>query len=624
MSYGRNSPSTCLPHHDEYTNDTEIPRRPLLSGYFEQRPRSAHGGIPGGTVAARVRSLNAAFSSSVPSLALPKEEYKNAESELNGQVSQGGSIRSTETSLAIVQNLHPLRKKASFLARRQGTLIRTRSNPFVRRDSSAASSSPSLKVARSRSRDAPIQSPGPLRRLPLDSLKLHEDLPGVSDADLAAAAKGSARWANMLWNVWTGVKTTLPRQVFIDAVESKLRERHEVEHPRKRLGSREAGREDDSVAEIGADSHALYQSKDSPVGQSPTKGSNQMIETNIHLVQRDERPQQLFLQPYDDYEKESRYENSSAATHERLKPQLFSDNNCRDRATLPSESTMSIRSTSPWPDFDDVGYIPSETGDSATRFSQTTPPSRHVTRSYPNAPVDTVTPQPLTNQYDCRSSEPRIKSSTSSLKSGSISKSTSDGNHTHPRTAIAIRLGDMFDAVIIARGDQPLPHPEVAHFSGEDQHDCMQDLQQISAGLMQRTKELLAARPLQNAEQHDETENRTRKNRGQQSHAMYDSTQLGRGLNHCHHYQRHRHSGNCCGSGPYTPLRPFSYEDGTENESDTERKAYEKVMSVPALLRLIDSTAKDLGLVLKSDEGIAPLRPRPAQIRRGYRPPAIC
>ena len=624
MSYGRDSPSNCLPLHDEYANETEFPRRSLLSGYGEQQPGSTHGGMRGGTVAARVRSLNAAFLSSVPSLVLSKEEYEDAKSGLKIRISQDDSTKSNETSLAVGQDLHPLRKKASFRARRQGTLIRTRSNPFVRRDSSAASPRPSRKGVRSHSRDTPIQSPSPLRRLHLDSLKLQEDLPGISDSDLAAAAKGSARWANLLWNVWSGMKTTLPRQVFMDAVESKMRECHDVEYPRERLGSRQGGHKGDNVAETGANSHGLYQPRDHPVEQSLTEGSNQITATNPNLIQGGDRPQQLCLQPYHGYGNESRYEDFSATMHDRSIPQFISDTSRGDRVILPSESVMSIKSTSPWPDFDDVGYIPSENGDSNIQFSQITSPSRHTTRSYPITPADRATPQPLMDKYKCRPSEPKTKLSTPSLKSGSINRSVSSGKHTHPGTAIAFRLGDMFDAVIIARGEKPLPRPEVAHISGEEQYDCLQDLQQISAGLMQRTEELLATQPLQHKEQHDETGNGIRKSREQESHSRYDGTQMEEGLDRCHHYHRHRRQGNYCGRGPYASHRPFSYEDGIEDDSDTKRRAKGKVMSVPALLCLIDSTAKDLGLVLKPDEGVAPLRPRRARLRRGYGLPVRC
>lgn len=625
MSYGRDSPSNCLPHHDEHTNETELPRRSLLLGH-DERPRSTYGGMHGGTVAARVRSLNAAFSSSVPSLALPKAENKDAKSELRDNISQDDIRRSDETSLAVRQNLHPLRKKASFRARRQGTLIRTRSNPFVRRDSSAASSTTSLKAGRPYSRNAPIQSPSPFRRLPLDSMELQEDLPGISDSDLTAAARGSAKWANLLWNVWTGMKTTMPKQVFIDAVESKMRD-HEIEDPTKRLGSRETRSEDDRVAETGAISQGLYQSNDSPVGQSSTEGSNQLIAANVEFMRSGEGPpQQVGLQPYHDWEKGDRHEDFLAATPRRSIPQRLSDASHRDGAILPRESTDSIRSTSPWPDFDDVGYVPSENGDSNNRFTQTTSLSRPATLSDSTAPANRATPQLLTDKYNCRPSQPRTELPTSPLNYGNVNKSVSNGFHNHPGTAIAIRLGDMFDAVIIARGEKPLPHPEVAHINSEDQYDCMQDLQQISAGLMQRTKELFAAQPHQNEERYDEPENGVQKAQWQQSQARYDGTQMERGLDHCHRYHRRRHcrQDNYCDPYPYASHRPYSYEDDDEDDGDTECKANEKVMSVPALLRLVDSTAKDLGLVLKSDEGIAPLRPRRSRVRHGYGLPVVC
>lgn len=625
MSYGRDSPSNCLPHHDEYTNETELPRRSLLSGYGE-RPRPTHGGMRGGTVAARVRSLNAAFSSSVPSLALPMAENKDAKGELRDDVSQDDIRRSNETSLAVRQNLHPLRKKASFRARRQGTLIRTRSNPFMRRDSSAASSTTSLKAGRPHSRNAPIQSPSPFRRLPLDPMNLQEDLPDISDSDLAAAAKGSAKWANLLWNVWTGMKTTLPRQVFIDAVESKMRD-HEIEDPTKRLGSRETRSEDDHVAETAAYSRGLFQSNDSPAGQSSTEGSNQLTAANVELMRNGEGPpQQVGLQPHHDWEKDDRREDFLAATHKRSIPQHLSDASHRDRAIPPSESTSSIRSTSPWPDFDDVGYIPSENGDSNNQFTQTTSLSRPATLSNSTAPADRATPQPFADKYSCQPAQPRTELPTSPLNYGDLNKSDSNGVHAYPGTAIAIRLGDMFDAVIIARGEKLLPHPEVVHINSEDQYDRIQDLQQISAGLMQRTKELFAAQPHQNEEGYDETENGAQKTQWQQSQARYDGTQMERGLGHCHRYHRHRHrhQDNYCRPYPYASHRPFSYEDDNEDDGNTERKANEKVMSVPALLRLVDSTAKDLGLVLKSDEGIAPLRPRRSQVRHGYGLPITC
>ena len=614
MSFGRQSPSSCVPHHDEYAHITESPRRSLLSRYDELRPTSVHDGMHSGKVAARVRSLNAALSSSVPALVLPEDEFQDAKSGISSHRSQEDIRKSVENPETLAQNLYPLRKKASFRARRQGTLIRTRSNPFVRRDSSAASPSPPPCVARSRSRDAPIHSPSPLRMLPLESLKLDEDDFGVSESELLAAGKGSAKWANLLWNVWAGMKTTLPRQAFVDAVNSQMRDQREVEIRKEQRMRREAGEDSDDMTKASTDHNGLRRCEDTTISERVVRRSSKPMETDLHSEHYGGHPGRLQLQLDANYTTSERSVDLSARTPDQALFQNPTANSRMNKAILSSQNTTSIRSTSPWPDFDDVGYAPSENNEISSQSSCASSPLRHTIPYYSNCPQDQTIPQSVTGEYNTRPSKPRKHPPSLPPESSSSNRSTGNNNGNEPGTAIAIRLGDMFDAIIIARGAKPLPAPEITHITGEDQSDRMQDLQQISAGLMQRTKELLAIQQ-QSGTQTRSAEGEIQENNGKHRHAKYDVTQLENGLSFGHHrcHQHQRDQPDNRASRPCRGRRQFSFDGNTDDDGYDDRAqhgASNKVMSVPALLRLVDSTAKDLGLVLKAGESVAPLRVR--------------
>ena len=661
MSFGRQSPSNCVPHHDEYIHGSENAGNSPLPRHDELRPRSMHDGRRGGKVAARVRSLNAVLSSSssVPALVLPKDEFRDAKSDMESCGSHEDMGKPTGLSGSPAQNLHPLRRKESFRARRQGTLIRTRSNPFVRRDSSAASAGsspkPSLplqvpRVARSRSRDTYIHSPSPLRMLPLEALRLRndDDLLEVSERDLIAAGKGSAKWANLLWNVWAGMKTTLPRQVFVNAVKSKMREQREVGNRREHsVMGRDAEDEPDRVIRASTNRNDSYRCEEAIVNERLVQGSSSPVAPNLQAGLRVDCSGRVLSQPYVDLETERSTENFSVGIPERATFQSPSASRCGNRAVLSSDSATSLRSTSPWPDFDDVGYVPSENDEASPGYSLTSShsPSKHATAYYPIHLQNQTPTQPTRGKSNHRPLQPTNHPLFTPIESSSSSDSsqvTADGIGNNPGTAIAIRLGDMFDAIIIARGNKPLPAPEVSHISGEDQRDNLQDLQQISAGLMQRTQELLAMR------QHARTQDRVaeaeiREGGGQHGRAECDGTQLrsGFGFGHHEHYHHnhrdHNHGQNysyCherdrrgeCSNRVPLPHRGRSQQqqhqqrelDETTNEGEgdgraTEQEAREEVMCVPALLRLVDSTAKDLGLVLEVDESVPPLQVRRAE-----------
>ena len=699
MSVGRQSPSTCIPHHDEYASDDKVPKCRRSTHLSPPRKEYARRGtmpssMRGGTVAERVRSLNAAFSSSLdlPSLVVlpPREEQRDPEdrrAQERTERLQDDKLATSEPSLLVMSSTtsdtsEPSHRQASTSRRGrvQGALVRSRSNPFIRRDSSAAtppppaprtsrgshSSSPSLSPSpalwrmarktsgsRSKSSRMPVlHSPSPLRKLELGALKAHEEGKAIGEKVSEEAGtkgmvnesrrrsaltstdydrdreslmlsregmKADTKWAKMLWNVWEGLKGGLPaRQGFVDAVDLMVTEQR-AQRARTSKGEHEfsadSSSKDDQVLHrvIGnkspqnLETHESYdvRSNDIP-GDSPSQRPIANRLTTENAAENSNVLNPPIVMQY--HNADSDGERHPYSELEGAKPHHSQSIPLRTKDLPWSDSTPSVGSISPWPDFDDVGFVPSSNGDeksdgtsvyssaSATQSQRIFEPNfnqngRQVAvDSDDNGGDDDDdgkhTPQPKLKLN--QTSQPGPSAFVPGINECRARPQSAVASHLDVQpggTAIAIRLGDMFDAIIIARGGGVQPDvrrlgtfdtsPKVndeqrkrdrLYNTKEDHNDnndnrqqqqyheqaaCLQDLQKISDDLMARTRVLLGDR------------------HGAGEDGYIVNVGSGQG----------DRKGSCKGRGK------LSGKD-------------EEVMSVPILLRLVDCTAKDLGLKL--------------------------